>query len=130
CARADAGCASDKVDYDLGNSHGHNKSWQFGIYGGWQGGPWSADLQIDYIHGNMDASRSMAVASILRQADADTNSHIWKFVGTAGYDFDLGGMKLRPFIGFDYTTGKQSGFTETGDGAAHLTVDCIDVKRV
>jgi len=123
------GWSRNNIDYALGNSSGHQHSWQGAIYGGWQGGPWSADLQVDYIHGNMTASRTINVASIVRTAEADSHGHEWKVIGTAGYDFDLGGMKLRPFLGFDYTTGKQDGFTETGAGAASLTVDDINAKR-
>ena len=93
------GWSKDKVDYQLGNSNGDNESWQAGLYGGWQGGPWSADLQVDYIHGDMNASRSINVATVVRDASADTTGHMWKAVATGGYDFDLGGMKFRPFIG-------------------------------
>ena len=124
------GWSKDKIDYELGNSDGHNKSWQAGLYGGWQGGPWSADLQVDYIHGSMNASRSINVASIARIADGSTKGHSWKVVGTAGYDFALGGIgALRPFIGFDWTTGHLNAFTETGANALNLTVDKIDAKR-
>ena len=69
------------------------------------------------------------VASITRLADADTHGHEWKIIGTGGYDFDLGGMKLKPFIGIDYTKGKLDGFVETGAGAADLTVDSIKADR-
>src|SRR5439155_5809681 len=124
-----AGWSRDRVDYNLGNSRGHNNSWQLGLFGGWQSGPWSADFQIDYAHGRMRATRSISVASIVRKANADTDGHLWKFIGTAGYDFDLGGLKLRPFVGFDHTTGKLDAFAESGAGAANLTVDDIDAGR-
>jgi autotransporter-associated beta strand protein len=84
------GWSKDKVDYALGNSNGDNKSWQAGLYGGWQGGPWSADLQVDYVHGSMSADRTINVATVVRHANADTKSHLWKFVGTFGYDGQAG----------------------------------------
>ena len=126
---AAGGWSNDKVHYSLGNSDGHEKSWQAGLYGGWQGGPWNADFQLDYAHGSVNASRSIDVATVIRQAHASTSGHLWKFIGTAGYDFDLGFGALRPFVGFDYTSGKLDGFTETGAGAANLTVGSIDAKR-
>jgi outer membrane autotransporter protein len=73
--------------------------------------------------------RTINVTTIQRIAEGDTSGHEWKFVSTAGYSFDLGGMKLRPFIGIDYTTGKLDGFTEVGAGALNLTVDNISADR-
>ena len=126
---AAGGWSKSTVDHNRGFSSGDNKGWQVGLYGGWQGGPWSADLQVDYIHGSVNAHRVINVASIVREASGSPSSHGWKFVATGGYDFDLGGMKLRPFLGVDYTSGKVSSFTETGAGALNLTVDSIDAKR-
>lgn len=128
-AGAAAGWSKAQIDHNELRSNGHNKSWQFGVYGGWQGGPWSADLQVDYIHGSANSTRVIQAPNIDRLADGDTSSHGWKIVATGGYDFDLGSMKLRPFIGIDYTTGKVNSFTETGADALNLSIDNIDAKR-
>jgi fibronectin-binding autotransporter adhesin len=126
---AAGGFSKDKVRYKLGNSDGHTDGWQAGVFGGYQAGPFSINAQIDYIHAKMDATRSISVASIVSDASGRTQGHQWKFIGTAGYDFDLASMKLRPFVGFDYTTGKLNPFTETGAGAANLTVERIRANR-
>src|SRR5213075_1928724 len=90
---AGAGISSDHVHYKLGNSHGKNNGWQAGIYGGYQVvGGFDIDAQIDYIHGSIDAIRTINVTSINRLAAAHTHGHEWKFVATAGYSFDLTGM--------------------------------------
>jgi fibronectin-binding autotransporter adhesin len=126
---AAGGFSKDKVRYKLGNSDGHNDGWQAGVFGGYQAGPVSIDAQIDYIHARVDATRSIGVASIVSEANGRTQGHQWKFIGTAGYNFDLASMKVRPFVGFDYTTGKLNPFTETGAGAANLTVEKIRANR-
>ena len=63
---AAGGWSKDKVDYALGNSDGESKSWQLGLYGGYRAGEFSADLQIAYINGSIDASRSINVATVVR----------------------------------------------------------------
>ena len=126
---AAGGVSKDQVRYKLGNSNGHNNGWQAGVFGGFQAGPFNVDAQLDYVHAQMDAMRSINVGSIVREAAGNTAGHEWKFIATAGYNFDLASMKLRPFIGFDYTTGKLNPFTETGAGAANLTVERIRADR-
>ena len=126
---AAGGWSKDKVDYALGNSDGDSKSWQLGVYGGYRAGEFSADLQVAYINGSIDASRSINVATVVRDASASTDSKMWKVIGTVGYDFNLASMILRPFIGIDWSTGSVDGFVEEGAGAANLTVEKIDADR-
>ena len=126
---AAAGISRDNVHYKLGNSDGHNNGWQGGIFAGYQAGAFDIDAQVDYIHGSIEATRTINVTSINRTAAADTQGHEWKFIATAGYTFNLASMGLRPFIGIDYTTGSLDAFTETGANAANLTVDRIDADR-
>ena len=83
---AAGGWSKDKVDYALGNSDGESKSWQLGLYGGYRAGGFSADLQIAYINGSFDASRSINVATVVRDATASSDSNMWRAIGTVGYD--------------------------------------------
>src|SRR5205085_2147653 len=126
---AAAGWSRAKIDYALGNSDGRSRSWQGGVFAGYQAGPLSIDGQLAYIHSKASVNRTISVGPIVRAADARPSGHEWKFVGTVGYDFDLGGFKARPFVGVDYTNGRISSFTETGAGAASLTVDRIKTNR-
>lgn len=123
------GWSRDKIDYALGNSNGKSKSWQAGAYVNFAAGPIDFDLQGAYIHGKFDASRSIAVATLTRSADANFSGNMWKLIGTVGYNADMGGVTLRPFVGVDISDGKVKGFTETGAGALNLTVARIDAKR-
>ena len=124
-----AGYSRDKFDYRAGTSDGRGNSWQVGGYVDYAAGAFDADLQVAYAHGKYDASRTIAVTSIVRTADASFSGNLFKLIGTVGYNADLGGMKLRPFVGIDYSNGRIKGFTETGAGALSLTVSRIDAKR-
>ena len=127
---AAGGISQDDVDYNLGNSGGENKSWQAGIYAGYEfGGGFDADLQINYNHANISAVRTVNVGSINRSAEADTNGHQWRIVSTVGYNFDISGLTARPFAGFDYASGNVDAFTETGAGAASLSVADFEADR-
>jgi len=123
---AAVGWSKAKVDYDLGNADGHNKGWQAGAYAGYTAGNISADLQLAYIDGNFKATRGIAAGTIATVASADFGGHLWKVVGTVGYNAELSNISVRPFVGIDYSNGKVKSFTETGADAANLTVGSID----
>ena len=83
---AAGGYSRDDVTYKLGNSNGHTDGWQFGLYGGYQ--VWNGfdlEAQVDYIHGSIDAVRTINVATVNRTANGSTDGHEWKFLATAGY---------------------------------------------
>ena len=60
---------------------------------------------------------------------AHANEHLLKLSGTVGVDLPVGLVKLTPFAGLDYARGGISGFTETGAGAADLTVARLPIDR-
>ncbi len=124
-----AGWSKDNLDYNLGNSSGESKSWQIGGYGLYNVGAINADLQLSYIKGDFDAEKSIVTATIDRLADADFGGHLFKAVGTVGYNTDISEISIRPFIGFDYSNGNTDSFTETGASAASLTVASIDADK-
>jgi outer membrane autotransporter protein len=124
------GYSKDRIHFRYGNSNGRNESWQAGGYVGYDtGSGFDADLQVDYIHGNITSIRDMNGPALAGRATVNTRAHEWKIVPTVGYGFNLGGLELRPFVGLDHTTGRVNGFTETGLGAADLTVNAIRTKR-
>ena len=123
------GWSHDKLDYDLGNSRGKSNSWQAGAYVNYAAGPIDFDLQGSYSHGKFNASKAINVATIASDTDARFNGHLWKVIGTVGYNADMGGITLRPFVGFDLSHGKVKSFTETGAGALDLTVASINARR-
>ncbi len=133
---AAGGYSHDKVDYKLGNSDGHVNSWQVGGYLDYAMGAFDFDLQAAYEHGKVSANKSIDVtgianvASLARAASASTSGHLWRVIGTVGFNANLSGdIVARPFIGLDWSDGRVSSFTESGAGAADLTVDDIRIRR-
>ncbi len=124
-----AGWSKDNVDYNLGNSSGESKSWQIGGYGNYNVGAINADLQLSYIKGDFNASKSIVTSTINRLADADFGGHLFKAVGTVGYNTDMMDISIRPFVGIDYSNGNTDSFSETGADAANLTVASIDADK-
>lgn len=123
------GWSHDKVKYNAATSNGSGDSWQIGAYAGFNSGNVTGDVQVSYLHGSYDAIRSINVATINRTASAHFTGELWKVVGTVGYKADLSGISLRPFVGIDYSNGKIKSFTESGAGAADLTVSDINADR-
>ena len=46
-----------------------------------------------------------------------------------GYNLTTTGLRVRPFVGIDYSSGHVNGFTETGLGNLNLRVSRIDAGR-
>ena len=131
-----AGYSHDKVDYDLGNSTGRVNGWQVGAYLDYAAGPIDFDLQVAYENGSIRNTKTINVtgianvASIARAATASPNGHLWRAIGTVGYNASLGtGYSVRPFVGLDWTDGSINSFTEAGASAADLTVNSIKIRR-
>lgn len=124
-----SGYSHDKFAYRAGTSRGKGKSWQVGGYVDYAAGPLDLDLTAAYAHGKYRNTRTINVTSINRAADASFSGNLLKVIGTVGYNADMGGMKLRPFVGIDYGSGHINGFTETGAGALSLTVNRIRTRR-
>lgn len=124
------GYSEADVDFLTATSSGKNKSWQVGGYAAYSGGgAVSANLQLAYVNGNIDAARSIVVGTTGRTAVGSTDANLFRAIGTLGYDFGSNGSTIRPFVGVDFTSGKVKSFTETGAAAASLNVRSIDVDR-
>lgn len=129
------GYSRDKVRYLPGTSDGKSKSWQVGGYASFSGGPLHVDAQIAYVHGDIDATKTIAAGSaeddtlIAGTADASTKGHVFKGIATVGYDFGRKALLMEPYVGVDVTRGKVNGFTETGMDVLDLTVDDIHAGR-
>jgi outer membrane protein OmpA-like peptidoglycan-associated protein len=126
---AAGGWSEDQVKYGLGNSKGHSNSWQVGGYAGFTDGQVNADLQVAYADGSFGATKSIIVATVNRATAASFDGNLFKVVGTVGYNASLADFTVRPFIGIDYDSGNTSSFTETGAGAADLTVGKINLDK-
>jgi autotransporter-associated beta strand protein len=133
---AAGGYSHDKLQYKLGNSSGRVNSWQLGGYLDYTAGAIDFDLQAAYEHGSIETTKTINVsgianvASIARTVTASPTGHLWRVIGTVGYNAALGtGISARPFIGLDWSDGQVNSFSETGATAADLTVADIKVRR-
>ena len=120
------GYSKSNVDYGLGNASGDSKSWQAGVYGNYDWGKLGAGLQVAYIDGRFTSTKSVVAGTVNRVAAAKFNGNLIKVVGNIGYNAGNENTVIRPFVAIDYTSGSVKGFTETGAGAANLTVAKID----
>lgn len=120
------GYSKADIDYGLGNFSGDSKSWQAGVYGSYGWGKLDADLQVAYVDGDFSSTRSIVAGTAGRVAVASFNGNLLKVLGTIGYNAGGENTTIQPFIGVDFTNGKVKGFTETGGGAASLSVARID----
>lgn len=127
---------------------GHNTSYVFGGYAGFDAGPVAVTGQVDYALGSISTTKTLSLVytttttaatstTSATTTSAPTNTsvtaspgdHLLKASGTLGFDVKAGGLKVTPFAGLDYARGAINGFTETGGDAADLTVSSIKIDR-
>jgi autotransporter-associated beta strand protein len=131
---AAVGYSEDKLKYRLGNSKGKSKSWQAGAYAGYHPDKLAVDVQVDYIHGKMNANKAVSVGSGFSAtsgvATASTSGSLFKVIGTVGYQLGSDTMAFEPFVGVDFTTGHLNAFNEHGTmGALAMHVGRIKADR-
>lgn len=128
-----AGYSEDKVTFLQGNSAGKSKAWQIGGYAAYASGPLHIDAQVAYLSSDIAATKVVSAGAgatlISGVASASTNGNLLKGVATIGYEMGDEKMKLRPYIGVDFASGKVDGFTESGMGVLDLTAADIDADR-
>ncbi|MBU0515889.1 MAG: autotransporter outer membrane beta-barrel domain-containing protein, partial [Proteobacteria bacterium] len=94
-----------------------------GIYGGWSRGSWRLDAALFAGHNTYAMNRRISFGDQSRTARADYPGRQVSALLQVGYDFELGrGWTLGPAARIDYVHLTQDRFTETGAGAANLTV--------
>ena len=108
---------------------GSNRDFGFAGYGGYDAGPIHLTAQVGYNFGHLSTTRTLTLGTVTDTATGKASEHLFKAVGTAGFMLHAGGYTLEPFAGIDFMRGKINGFTETGDGAAALTVLPINADR-
>jgi uncharacterized protein with beta-barrel porin domain len=125
-----AGTASFDSLHNLGSTlKGHNRDYAIAAYGGYMAGPLHLTGQVGYNFGHLTTTRNLTFGAVATTASAKASEHLLKATGTAGIMLKAGGYTFEPFAGIDYMKGKVKTFTETGDGAAALTVSPIKADR-
>jgi len=108
---------------------GNNRDYALAAYGGYDMGPVHLTAQVGYNFGHLKTTRTLTPGTTTDTATGSASEHLFTATGTAGFMLHAGGYTFEPFAGVDYMRGKIKGFTETGDGAAALTVLPINADR-
>ncbi|MBU6268930.1 MAG: autotransporter domain-containing protein [Sphingomonadales bacterium] len=125
-----SGTASwNKLAYAGGTMDGTNRALGLGAYGGYNLGPLHLTGQVGYLFGHLSATKTVAVGTATDTAKGLGKEHLLKANATAGLDLKAAGMTFEPFVGIDFASGRIDGFTETGAGAASLTLPGISATR-
>ncbi len=94
-----------------------------GIYTGLRDGPYHSVLDVAYGYNDYSTQRAAGLGT----AVADFHGHLASVYAEGGRDYCLRGTGFQPFAGLQYIQLHSSRFSETGAGAANLTVDNVDV---
>lgn len=124
-----AGYGHGTLKYGQGSMDGKDSTYQIGGYGSYSFKPLVLSLIADYQFGKLSATKTVTIGSVSRVASASSNSHLLTVTGTVGANVETKGISFRPFAGVQYHKGAIDGFTETGAGAADLTVGRIEADR-
>lgn len=114
---------------------GNDNAYQIGAYGGLTFGPLTANAQLTYQLGNMQATKAITIGTgatlgtATRTANASANEHLLTGTATLGAKLVAAGVAVTPFVGIETQQGSIKGFTETNAGSADLTVGSISANR-
>jgi uncharacterized protein with beta-barrel porin domain len=119
------GYARTDADYkDVGKSDSSLDSYSLGFYGTWFDEQWYVDAMISAAYNKYESNRQ--IPAFARIAKSDSTGYTVSAKNAGGYRFDVGGFGLTPNISVEYTRFHQNGYTESGAGAANLTLPDVD----
>ncbi|MDO9405693.1 MAG: autotransporter domain-containing protein [Polaromonas sp.] len=124
---AGAALGYSRTDWDANangaaSASGKIESPQVGVYGRYTSGPWALRLDATYSRHDIDADRNVTIGGVTSVASSSHQGKEWGFAAEADYAIQSGDWQVRPLVGLRYANLKEDGFTETGAGAANLTV--------
>ncbi len=94
-----------------------------GLYGGLRFGRLYVDGLAAYTHHDIDTSRDMLIAGVLRTAEGSHDGDEFDGNVEVGYRVAEGTFEAEPFFGLSYTNLAEESFDESGAGAMNLSVD-------
>lgn len=97
-------------------------SYQGGLYASYESGPWYVDGVLYYAYNEYDGRRTIPLVGRVANADYDANQFGVKATLGREYSFNAD-TYLTPYAGLYYVYLDVDDYTETGAGAANLTVD-------
>lgn len=99
-------------------------SFQAGAYGSWERNNLYMNASVGLGLHKVDATRSVTVGTSVNTASSDYDSVMVSSAIEVGKDIKLNlDTTLTPYVGINYSHNNRDSFTETGAGAANLTVN-------
>jgi uncharacterized protein with beta-barrel porin domain len=114
------GYAATKADFNGSATSGRIDSYDIGLYGSYQWGGFHLDAVASYAFLNNKTDRQIMVGDIVRQANASYHGQRYGLMLETGYDFNLGGVMVKPTLGGQYVHLRQNAFHEDGAGGLDL----------
>lgn len=120
-----AGYAVTGADYDdAGGSTSRLDSYSLGLYGSWFRDGWFVDGLLSGTYNDYDLTRELPALG--RTAKADPKGYAISAKTEAGYRIELQGLGLVPMASLEYIRFHQDAYTESGAGAADLSIGKTD----
>lgn len=123
------GYANSTLKFAPGSMSGKDSAYQIGGYASLKFNPLVANVVVDYQFGKFSATKITTIGTGARSSSAKANSHLLTATGTLGFNLETSSVAFRPFAGVQYHQGAIDAFTETGAGAANLSVGRIKADR-
>ena len=125
---AGAALAYNKAQWDASTNgaapaSGRIGSSQAGLYARYTDGPLQVRLDGSYSDHRFSTDRTVAIGNASSIARSSHGGTEWAFAAQAEYSMPTGDWDIRPLAGLRHARLSEDGFTETGAGAASLTVD-------
>ncbi|WP_316896498.1 autotransporter domain-containing protein [Pseudodesulfovibrio indicus] len=116
-----AGYAVTGADYDdAGGSTSRLDSYTLGLYGSWFRDGWYVDGILSGTYNDYDLTRELPTLG--RTAESDPQGYALSAKTEAGYRYELGNWGLVPMASLEYIRFHQDAYTESGAGAADLSI--------
>jgi uncharacterized protein with beta-barrel porin domain len=123
------GYSRDRLGYGLLNMVGHQNAYMLDLYGAYHLGPMVLSGQVIGQIGNLTATKTITIGTLSRIASASTKGKLLTGTLTLSTALKAGGFTLTPFVGIEGQKGSLNPFTESGAGAADLSVYRIKADR-
>ena len=124
--RVGAAFTYGSTDVDTNGSRNNTDidSYQGALYASYEWDTYFLDGIVTYGQNGYDGRRHITVGAVNRIATADYDGEQVAVKGTVGRDYPLSDATyLTPYVGLHYVHLDVDGYTETGAGAANLTVE-------
>lgn len=118
------GYTSGEYDVDDRSGSGDLDTINLGAYTAFIFGNWRLNGGVGVSWDDYEPSRRVTVGTFDQNASADFEGLTYSIDGTATYRVDLGGdFRLEPFGTIEYFRSRTDDYSETGAGAANLTIE-------